>query len=95
MVKAFYNDVLIAETNNPIELEGNYYFPSQDVKMEYLEASDYHTVCPWKGNASYYDVVVNGQTDKNSAWYYPEPSPKAQMIKGFIAFWQNVKVVNE
>jgi len=95
MVTAYFNKVIIAETDHPIELEGNYYFPQKDVKMEHLKPSDYHTTCPWKGKASYYDVEINGETDKNAAWYYPEPSLKAKMIQGHIAFWHNVEVVSQ
>jgi uncharacterized protein (DUF427 family) len=95
MVKAYFNDTLIAATDHPVEVEGNQYFPQQDVKMDYLNPSDHHTVCPWKGKASYYHVEVNGQTDQNAAWYYPEPSKEAEMIRGHIAFWKNVRVVKD
>jgi len=95
MVKAYFNNTLIAATDHPVELEGNQYFPENDVKMEYLKPSDYHTVCPWKGKASYYDVTVAGETDRDAAWYYPEPSPDASSIKGHIAFWSKVKIAKE
>lgn len=95
MVKAYFNNVLIAETSHPVELEGNQYFPQQDVKMEYLKPSDHHTVCPWKGKAAYYHVEVSGESDPNAAWYYPEPSAEADMIRGHIAFWKNVRVVKD
>ncbi|MDR3561114.1 MAG: DUF427 domain-containing protein [Negativicutes bacterium] len=95
MVKAYLNDTLIAATDSPILLEGNYYFPAKDVKMEYLKASDHHTVCPWKGLASYYSVTAGGTADENAAWYYPDPKPEAVNIKDYIAFWHNVKVVKE
>lgn len=95
MVKAYFNNTLIAQTDNPILLEGNYYFPPQDVKTEYLKASDYHTVCPWKGDASYYSVEAGGDRDENAAWYYPNPKPAAANIKDYIAFWHSVKVITE
>lgn len=95
MVKAYFNDTLIAETSHPIELEGNQYFPRLDVRMEYLLPSDHHTICPWKGQASYYHVEVEGKSDKDAAWYYPEPSTKAGMIQNHIAFWKNVRVVKD
>jgi uncharacterized protein (DUF427 family) len=92
MAKAYFKGTLIAETHNPVQLEGNYYFPEQDVKMEYLKPSDLHSVCPWKGNASYYNVEVNGEIGKDAAWYYPEPFAAAKQIKGHIAFWKQVEV---
>jgi len=92
VIKAYFNNTLIAQTDSPILLEGNYYFPPQDVKMEYLRTSDHHTVCPWKGDASYYSVEAGGQTDQNAAWYYPAPKPEAANIKDYIAFWHSVKV---
>ncbi|MBP1624472.1 MAG: hypothetical protein H6Q07_2492 [Acidobacteria bacterium] len=95
MVKAYFKSTLIAETDHPVEVEGNQYFPTQDVKMEYLKPSDLHTVCPWKGTASYYHVAVNDEADPNAAWYYPEPSAAAAMIRGHIAFWKNVRVVKD
>ncbi|MDR3589414.1 MAG: DUF427 domain-containing protein [Negativicutes bacterium] len=95
MIKAYFKDTLIAQTDSPILLEGNYYFPPQDVRKEYLRASDEHTVCPWKGTASYYSVEADGTTDENAAWYYPDPKAAAANIKDYIAFWHSVKVVKE
>lgn len=73
-------------------VEGNVYFPSSAVKTEYLQPSATHTVCGWKGTASYYDVVVNGEVNKDAAWYYPEPKDAATQISGRIAFWKGVQV---
>lgn len=73
-------------------VEGNHYFPLADVRREHLTTSDSHTTCHWKGVASYYDVVVNGKANRDAAWYYPDPSPAAEHIKGSIAFWRGVKV---
>ena len=72
--------------------EGNHYFPPDSVNREYLRESDYHTTCPWKGLASYYDVVVDGKANKNAAWYYPAPKEAAKHITGYVAFWRGVAV---
>ena len=92
MPRAFWNGTLIADSNQCVVVEGNQYFPADAVKREFLRDNATHTVCSWKGTASYYDVVVNGQTNKDAAWYYPEPKPAASNIKGHIAFWNGVKV---
>lgn len=91
-MKANWNDVAIAESDETVIVEGNHYFPAESVKTEYLQPSSTHTTCPWKGEASYYDVVVNGETNKDAAWYYPEPKAAAAEIKDHIAFWKGVKV---
>jgi uncharacterized protein (DUF427 family) len=91
-MKAIWNDAVIAESDNTVVVEGNHYFPSASVKSEYLQPSVTHTICPWKGEASYYDVVVNGETNSDAAWYYPEPKDAAAEIKDRIAFWRGVKV---
>jgi uncharacterized protein (DUF427 family) len=92
-MKAIWNNQVIAESNDTKNVEGNQYFPPDAVKKEYLESSASHTVCPWKGTASYYDVVVDGIVNKDAAWYYPEPSEAAKPIKNYIAFWRGVEVV--
>jgi uncharacterized protein (DUF427 family) len=91
-MKATWNDKVIAESNKTISLEGNEYFPPNSIKREFIKPSDHHTVCPWKGKAHYYDVVVDGKTNKNAAWYYPEPSEKASHIKDYVAFWHGVQI---
>lgn len=73
-------------------VEGNIYFPPDKINCDYFQKSDKHTVCPWKGTASYYDVVVNGEVNAGAAWYYPEPKAAAKQIKGHIAFWRGVTV---
>jgi len=73
-------------------VEGNQYFPPDAVKREYFKPSATHTTCPWKGVASYYDVLVDGETNRDAAWYYPEPKEAARNIKGYVAFWRGVKV---
>jgi len=92
MPKAVWNGQVIAESDRCEVVEGNQYFPPEAVKREYLQSSATHTTCGWKGIASYYDVVVAGQTNKDAAWYYPDPKPEASNIAGHVAFWKGVKV---
>ena len=91
-MKAIWNGATIAESDDTVVIEGNHYFPRDAVRQEYFQPSDTHTTCPWKGEASYFNVVVNGETNKDAAWYYPEPKPAAQEIKDRVAFWRGVKV---
>ena len=91
--KATWNDMKIAQSTDCVEVEGNQYFPKADVDPEFLKDSDMHSVCPWKGTASYYDVVVGGKINKDAAWYYPEPSDAAKdVVTNRIAFWKGVLV---
>jgi uncharacterized protein (DUF427 family) len=90
--KATWEGAVLAESDRCVVVEGNQYFPPDDVRREVLEPSDHTSVCPWKGTARYYDVVVNGERNPNAAWYYPEPSPAAREIAGRIAFWKGVRV---
>lgn len=92
MVKAIWNGKIIAESNNCQVVEGNYYFPPDSVNREYLRESNSHTTCPWKGLASYYDVIVDGKENKDAAWYYPKPSEAAAKIKDHVAFWHGVEI---
>jgi uncharacterized protein (DUF427 family) len=92
MAKAIWNGAVIAESEQTVVVEGNHYFPPQAVRQEYLRPSSTHTTCAWKGQASYYDVVVDGQTNPDAAWYYPSPLPAAQTITGYVAFWKGVTV---
>ncbi len=92
MPKALWNREIIAETDDFEIVEGNVYFPPETVRREFLEPSAHHTHCGWKGDASYYHLVVNGKTNENAAWYYPEPYDKAAHIKGYIAFWKGVEI---
>lgn len=92
MPKAMWNGTVIAESDRCVVVEGNQYFPADSVKREYFQASATHTVCSWKGTASYYDVVVNGQTNKDAAWYYADPKAKAEQIRDHVAFWHGVTV---
>ncbi|MEQ1605767.1 MAG: DUF427 domain-containing protein [Pyrinomonadaceae bacterium] len=91
-MKATWNGATLAESNNTIVVEGNHYFPAASIKKEYFAPTETHTVCGWKGTASYYNVVVNGETNKGAAWYYPETKPDAKNIEGYVAFWKGVQV---
>jgi len=92
MARATWNGVVLAETDHPVRLEGNVYFPPDDVRLEYLVKTRAWSLCPWKGLARYYTVRVGGQENKNAAWYYPHPSPLARTIKNHVAFWNGVQV---
>lgn len=94
-VRAIWNGAVLAQSDRTVVIEGNRYFPPEDVNLEYLEQSSRETVCPWKGVASYYDVVVDGERNDAAAWYYPEPSAAAIEIKGHVAFWNGVEVVTD
>ena len=91
-MRATWNGTTIAESDDTVMIEGNHYFPRDAVRQEYFQPSDTHTTCPWKGEASYFNVVVNGETNKDAAWYYPEPKEAANSIKSYVAFWRGVKV---
>ena len=94
MPTATWNGAVLAEAeDDEVELvEGNVYFPPHKVDHSYLRESQTHTVCPWKGTCSYYDVVVEGEVNKDAAWYYPVTKPAAENVAGFIAFWRGVTV---
>ncbi|GAB4478284.1 MAG: DUF427 domain-containing protein [Elainellaceae cyanobacterium] len=92
MPKATWNGAVLAESDRCVVVEGNQYFPPDAIKSEYFQPSDTHTTCPWKGVASYYNIVVDGQVNKDAAWYYPTPKDAAKEITGHIAFWRGVKV---
>jgi uncharacterized protein (DUF427 family) len=83
---------VIAQSDRCEVVEGNQYFPPDAVHREFLQPSDTHTSCGWKGVASYYDIVVDGQVNKDAAWYYPDPKPAAKNIVGYVAFWKGVKI---
>ena len=95
MVKAVWKEKVIAESDAVEEVEGNYYFPPEKVNKDFLKESDTHSTCPWKGKASYYDVVVDGQVNKDAAWYYPDPKPAAKKIKDYVAFWKGISIEEE
>lgn len=91
-MKATWRGATLAESDDTVVVEGNHYFPTDSIKKEYFAQSDKHTTCPWKGEASYYDVVVDGETNNDAAWYYPEPKDAAKNITGYVAFWKGVEV---
>ncbi|KXX71392.1 DUF427 domain-containing protein [Flammeovirga sp. SJP92] len=93
MKKAIWNDVVLAESDETIVIEGNQYFPPSSVKKEYFSETATHTTCPWKGEASYYTIEVDGQKNVDAAWFYKQPKEKASEIKDYVAFWKGVKVV--
>jgi uncharacterized protein (DUF427 family) len=92
MPKAIWNGAVLAESDQCEVVEGNQYFPPQAIKREYFKPSQAHTTCPWKGEASYYTIEVNGQVNKDAAWYYPSPKDAAKRIKDYVAFWKGVTV---
>jgi uncharacterized protein (DUF427 family) len=90
--RAIWQEVVIAESERTILVEGNHYFPPEDVNRDRLAPSDTHTTCPWKGQASYFDVVAGGRRNAGAAWYYPDPKPAADAIRDYVAFWHGVEV---
>ncbi|MTI86354.1 MAG: DUF427 domain-containing protein [Balneolaceae bacterium] len=91
-MKAIWNEEILAESDDTVVIENNHYFPPESVNKKYFKNSDHHTTCPWKGEASYYTVEVDGNTNPNAAWYYPEPKEAASEIKNHVAFWKGIKV---
>ncbi len=92
MAKATWNEAVLAESENFETVEGNIYFPPNSINKEYFKDSDTHSTCFWKGKASYYHIEVNGETNKDAAWFYPDPKSKADNIKDHVAFWKGVEV---
>ncbi|NKQ36547.1 MAG: DUF427 domain-containing protein [Chloroflexi bacterium] len=92
MAKATWNGAILAESDQTELVEGNHYFPPDAINRTYFKESDHHTICPWKGTASYYNIEVNGQMNQNAAWHYPNPKPAAKNIAGYVAFWKGVQV---
>lgn len=91
-MKAIWNGTVIAESSKTEVVEGNHYFPPSDVKREYFKDSVTHSTCPWKGEASYYSLDVDGKENKDAAWFYPNAKEKAKNIEGYVAFWKGVEV---
>jgi len=94
-MKAIWNGKVIAESNETIVVENNHYFPAQSVNNQFLTDSNTHTICGWKGEASYYSVHVDDKVNTDAAWYYPNPKDAAKNIAGYIAFWRGVQIVKE
>lgn len=92
-MKAIWNDRVLAESDETVIVESNHYFPPASINSEFFKESEAKTVCPWKGEASYYDIEVGGEVNKEAAWYYPDAKEKAAHIKGMVAFWRGVQVV--
>lgn len=91
-MRAIWNGTVLAESDKTIVVEGNHYFPPDSVNRNYLQENSTHTTCPWKGQASYYNVAVDGRVNRDAAWYYPNPKPAAAQIKDYVAFWRGVRV---
>ncbi len=89
MAKVVWKNIVLAESDAGIVVEGNIYFPPESLQQDYFQANDHQTVCPWKGTASYYDVVVDGEVNANAAWYYPTPKDAAKEIANHVAFYRN------
>jgi uncharacterized protein (DUF427 family) len=92
-MKAVWSGVVLAESDETIVVEGNHYFPPSSMDRAFFKPTDHHTVCHWKGVASYYDIEVEGRLNRNAAWTYPDPSPAAHKIKDYVGFWHGVRVV--
>lgn len=92
MPQAVWNGVIIAESDGTVVVEGNHYFPPESLIRDFFEPSDTTSDCHWKGTANYFHVQVDGQTNSDAAWYYSDPKPEAEHIKGFVAFWKGVEV---
>jgi len=92
MTKAIWNGTVIAQTEQAIEVEGNKYFPSASVDMKFLQPSQKKSTCHWKGEASYFDLVVDGEVNKDAVWTYPAPKEAAKQITGYLAFWKGVQI---
>lgn len=91
-MKAIWHNEVLAESDKTIVIEGNHYFPATSVRREFFRHSNTHTTCPWKGEASYYDIVVDEAVNHDAAWYYPEPKTAAEQIKDYVAFWRGVRM---
>jgi uncharacterized protein (DUF427 family) len=91
-MRATWNGAVLAESDRTEVVEGNQYFPPDAIDKQYFKPSETHSVCPWKGTASYYTVEVNGKTNPDAAWYYPQPKDAAKNIEGYVAFWKGVEV---
>ncbi|WP_194851866.1 DUF427 domain-containing protein [Nonlabens antarcticus] len=91
-MKATWNNKVIAESDDTVVIENNHYFPESSIKKEFFEKTETTSSCPWKGKANYYSLEVDGETNKDAAWYYAEPKPAAKEIKNHVAFWKGVEV---
>lgn len=94
MPKAIWNDLVIADSDDTVVVEGNHYFPRASLRDDLVKESDTHTICPWKGTASYYSLEHDGRGSADAVWYYPDPKPEAEMVRDRVAFWKDVRVVD-
>ena len=91
-MKAIWNGAVIAQSDDTVMVEGNHYFPESSLSRAYLGFSNHKTMCPWKGQANYYSLIVNGDMNQDAAWYYADPKPEAEAIRGRVAFWKGVTI---
>ena len=91
-MQATWNGTVIAESDDTVLVEGNYYFPADSLKREFIAFSNHKTSCAWKGQASYYSLMVNGELNTDAVWYYADPKPEAEAIRNRVAFWKGVQV---
>lgn len=91
-MRAIWNNAVLAESNETVVVEGNHYFPKSSINKQFFKESELHTVCPWKGTASYYSIEVDGKANEDAAWFYPETSVAAKKIEGYVAFWRKVEI---
>lgn len=91
-MKATWNGAVIAQSDDTVVVDGNHYFPEATLNRDYVTFSNHKSSCPWKGQASYYSLIVEGELNTDAAWYYADPKPEAEMVKGRVAFWKGVKV---
>lgn len=92
-MKAIWHDVVVADSDDTVVVEGNHYFPAAALKREFVQPSATTSVCPWKGLASYYSLQVNGAVNADAVWYYPDPKPAAAAVRDRVAFWKGVRVI--
>ncbi len=93
-MKAYWKGQLLADSEETKIIEGNHYFPPESLNREFFKDSEYHSTCPWKGEASYYSIEVEGELNRDAAWYYPKAKPLAESIEGYVAFWKGVEVTD-
>lgn len=91
-MRATWNGAVLAESDETVVVEGNHYFPPESLNREYFAETETHTVCSWKGTADYFSINVDGKTNVDAAWTYPQPKPAAEEIAGYVAFWRGVSV---
>lgn len=91
-MKAIWNHTVVAESDDTVLVEGNHYFPAASLDARYVTFSNHHTSCPWKGRASYYSLLIDGEINTDAAWFYPDPKPEAEMVRDRVAFWKGVQV---